>query len=161
MTTQLTDSQKLDIAIQNIDELLGQIGALKEGFTVLCKATQDIVDKLPDIGIPKRPTSNESAAKPKETPQQPQPTGVNGSSPAPTGKVRNLEDIKMIFPEEIADKLDFQIRDQGKTVIIKPIAFLGSETFGKVAGAVRGMGGEYISAQKDSHFRVPTNKRGA
>jgi hypothetical protein len=36
--------------------------------------------------------------------------------------------------------------------------FLGSENFAKIASAVRGMGGEYISAGKDSHFRVPKKK---
>jgi hypothetical protein len=35
---------------------------------------------------------------------------------------------------------------------------LGSENIAKIASAMRGMGGEYISAGKDSHFRVPKKK---
>jgi len=40
-------------------------------------------------------------------------------------------------------------------VIIKPRQFLGSENFSKIASAVRQMGGDYVSAGKASHFRVP------
>jgi hypothetical protein len=43
-------------------------------------------------------------------------------------------------------------------IIIRPRQFLGSENFAKIASAVRGMGGEYISAGKASHFRVPKNR---
>jgi len=53
-------------------------------------------------------------------------------------------------------RLSFE--EKGEYIIIKPKQFLGSENFAKIASAVRGMGGEYISAGKDSHFRVPKNK---
>jgi len=43
-------------------------------------------------------------------------------------------------------------------VIIKPRQFLGSENFAKIASTVRGIGGEYISAGKESHFRVPRKR---
>ena len=42
-----------------------------------------------------------------------------------------------------------------KYVIIKPRQYLGSENFAKIASIVRSEGGEYISAGKESHFRVP------
>jgi hypothetical protein len=45
--------------------------------------------------------------------------------------------------------------EKGDYIMVKPKQFLGSENFAKIASAVRGMGGEYISAGKDSHFRVP------
>lgn len=67
-------------------------------------------------------------------------------------KPRSLEDIKMSFPEEIEIKLDFI--EQDDKYILKAKQFLESETFAKVAAAVRGMGGQYISAGKDSHFEV-------
>jgi hypothetical protein len=50
------------------------------------------------------------------------------------------------------------IEERNDYIIIKPRQFLGSENFAKIASAVRGMGGEYISAGKDSHFRVPKKK---
>ena len=62
----------------------------------------------------------------------------------------------MSFPEELESRLNFD--EKGDFIIIKPKQFLGSENFAKIASAVRGMGGEYISAGKESHFRVPKNK---
>ncbi len=71
-------------------------------------------------------------------------------------KSKALEDIKMMFPEDLENLLSFE--EQEEFVVIKPRQFLGSENFAKVASAVRGMGGEYISAGKASHFRVPKKK---
>jgi hypothetical protein len=67
-------------------------------------------------------------------------------------KPRNLEDIRMSFPEEIEIRLDFI--EQDDKYILKAKQFLGSEMFAKVMSAVRGMGGQYISAGKDSHFEI-------
>ena len=64
----------------------------------------------------------------------------------------SVEDVRMAFPEELDSLLSFEERVD--FIIIKPRQFLGSENFAKIASAVRGMGGEYISAGKDSHFRV-------
>ena len=55
-------------------------------------------------------------------------------------------------------KPDLSFDEKDDYIIIKPKQFLGSENFAKIASAVRGMGGEYISAGKDSHFRVPKKK---
>ncbi len=62
----------------------------------------------------------------------------------------------MSFPEELESLLGFE--EKGDYIIIKLMGFLGSEKFAKIASAVRGMGGEYISAGKESHFRVPKKK---
>lgn len=72
-------------------------------------------------------------------------------------KTKATEDIKMMFPEDLENLLSFEEKDQ--YVVIKPRQFLGSENFSKIASIVRGVGGEYISAGKASHFRVP--KKGA
>ncbi len=83
-----------------------------------------------------------------------------GQAPAPVAreasKQRSVDEIRMSFPEELEARLGFE--DKGDFIIIKPKQFLGSENFAKIASAVRGMGGEYISAGKDSHFRVPKKK---
>jgi hypothetical protein len=42
--------------------------------------------------------------------------------------------------------------------MVKPRQFLGSENFAKIASIARGMGGDYISAGKESHFRIPKKK---
>ncbi len=40
-------------------------------------------------------------------------------------------------------------------IIIKPRQYLGSENFAKIASIVREEDGEYISAGRESHFRLP------
>ena len=68
----------------------------------------------------------------------------------------SLQDIRMSFPEDLDNLLNFE--EKTDYIMIKPRQFLGSENFAKIASTVRGMGGEYISAGKDSHFRVPKKK---
>jgi len=68
-------------------------------------------------------------------------------------KKTSIEDIKMMFPESLENLLDFDEKEE--YIIIKPRQFLGSDNFAKIASIIRGMGGDYISAGKDSHFRVP------
>jgi hypothetical protein len=71
-------------------------------------------------------------------------------------KKRSLEDIRMMFPPELDAMLNFE--EKGDYIIIKPKQYLGSDNFAKIASTVRGIGGEYISAGKDSHFRVYKKK---
>jgi len=75
----------------------------------------------------------------------------------PTEKMRSVADIRTLFPRDLEDMLAFE--EMGKYIIIKPRQYLGSENFAKIASIVRGAGGEYISAGKESHFRVPREIR--
>jgi hypothetical protein len=69
------------------------------------------------------------------------------------GQKKAIEDVKMLFPENLEGMLTFEeVKD---FVVIKPRQFLGSENFAKIAAIVRDAGGEYVSAGKESHFRVP------
>ncbi len=85
-------------------------------------------------------------------------TAPTPSAPSPTAAgMRSVADIRSAFPEELENMLFFE--DAGTHIIIKPRAYLGSENFAKIASLVRGEGGEYISAGKESHFRVPKEPR--
>ena len=66
---------------------------------------------------------------------------------------KTIEDVRIAFPEDLESLLSFE--EKLDYIMVKPRQFLGSENFAKIASAVRGMGGEYISAGKESHFRVP------
>jgi len=74
-------------------------------------------------------------------------------SPEVSGKKKALDDVRLAFPEDLEALLGFQ--EKSDYIMVKPKQFLGSENFAKIASTVRGLGGEYISAGKDSHFRVP------
>jgi len=71
----------------------------------------------------------------------------------PKAEVDVVAAIKAKFPEELKEILTFEA--VGEYVVIKPRQYLGSETFAKIAAVVREAGGEYVSAGKESHFRVP------
>jgi len=62
-----------------------------------------------------------------------------------------------IFPKTLADMLTFE--ENKDWVIVKPKSFLGSENFSRIAAIVRDNKGEYISAGKESHFRLPKIKQ--
>lgn len=89
--------------------------------------------------------------------------GVKATQPAPQasapvfgggqGAKKAVDDVRLAFPEDLEALLSFQ--DKTDYIMVKPKQFLGSENFAKIASTVRGLGGEYISAGKDSHFRVP------
>ena len=64
-----------------------------------------------------------------------------------------LDKVKAAFPQDLQALLSFEV--QGGLCIIKARQYLGSENFAKIASVARGLGGEYISAGKDSHFKVP------
>jgi len=88
-----------------------------------------------------------------------QPTaGPVAPAPAPTtpevyGKKTSIDDIRMMFPEDLENMLSFE--EKQDYIMIKPRQFLGSDNFAKIASIVRGIGGDYVSAGKGSHFRIP------
>lgn len=84
---------------------------------------------------------------------QPAAISTPASAPEVYGKKKSVEDIKMMFPEDLENMLSFE--EKPDYIMIKPRQFLGSDNFAKIASIVRGIGGEYISAGKGSHFRVP------
>jgi hypothetical protein len=67
-------------------------------------------------------------------------------------KQRTIDDIRMSFPEEIEINLDFI--EQDNKFIIKIRKMLPADIFTKIASTVKGMGGKYVSAGKDSRFEV-------
>lgn len=83
-------------------------------------------------------------------PPPPQPTPVSEG-------ILNIEDVRMMFPKELEDLLAFE--EESGYIVIKPRQYLGAENFAKIASIVRGAGGEYISAGKESHFRIPKKSR--
>ena len=68
-----------------------------------------------------------------------------------------LESVKKAFKEDLKTLLAFNCTDDG-AVIITPKQFLGAENFAKIASVVNNLGGEYVSAGKNSHFRIPPTK---
>ena len=87
----------------------------------------------------------------------PAPAPVAPAAPTPTMRMRSVADVRTIFPKELENILAFE--EAGTYIVIKPRQYLGSENVAKFASLVRAAGREYISAGKESHFRVSKEMR--
>jgi hypothetical protein len=93
------------------------------------------------------------AAAPAKAPKTMTLAPPGPERPSPKTEDRRIEDIRMMFTKELEDMLVFE--DRSDHIKITPRQYLGSENFAKIAAAIREAGGEYVSAGKASHFRVP------
>ena len=128
------EKENLERLVERIDELLVVLNKISEDLrtvsaSIKSMAVSQITQPMPQTAAP---VSHEVHEK------------------------KSIEDIRMAFPEDLEHLLSFE--EKGDYIIVKPRQFLGSENFAKIASAVRGIGGEYISAGRDSHFRVPKKK---
>jgi hypothetical protein len=126
------EKEKLERLVERIDELLVVLNKISEDLRTVSASVK----------------SMEVSQVTQPAPQAPVPVSHEVHE-----KQKSIEDIRMVFPEDLEALLNFE--EKGDYIIVKPRQFLGSENFAKIASAVRGMGGEYISAGRDSHFRVP------
>lgn len=123
----------------NIDELIQKIDQLLNILNMIAGDLREISITLKTAGAPTAPVAITAP---------PQPV---------TERAPKIEDIRMMFPKDLENMLLFE--DKGDFILIKPRQYLGSENFAKIASIIRGAGGEYISAGKESHFRVPKEPR--
>ena len=143
------DKEKLNQLLQRVEEITVTLNKVSEELRSVSASLKSLA--VGQITAPK------TSPAPAPTPaSKPTPAPAPTASPTESSRLRSLDDIRMSFPEELEARLGFE--EKGEYIIIKPKQFLGSENFAKIASAVRGMGGEYISAGKDSHFRVPKKK---
>jgi dsDNA-specific endonuclease/ATPase MutS2 len=128
------EKEKLEKLVERIDELLMVLNKISEDLRTLSASMKSMA--VSQITQP--------------APQAPAPVSHE------IHEKKSIEDLRMAFPEDLEHLLSFE--EKGDYIIVKPKQFLGSENFAKIASAVRGMGGEYISAGRDSHFRVPKER---
>jgi hypothetical protein len=128
----------MSIEKENLERLVGRIDEL---LVVLNKISEDL--RTVSASIKSMAVSQIT----QPAPQTPAPVSYEAH------EKKSIEDIRMVFTEDLEHLLSFE--EKGDYIIVKPRQFLGSENFAKIASAVRGIGGEYISAGRDSHFRVP------
>ncbi|HMK93987.1 MAG TPA: hypothetical protein VK536_01170 [Candidatus Limnocylindrales bacterium] len=128
---------------ERLNEIVGKVEELAITLTKVSEELRSVSTSLKSLAT-------------GQTAQPPIAQTAQGPPREAGSKQRSVDEIRMSFPEELENRLGFE--DKADYIIIKPKQFLGSENFAKIASAVRGMGGEYISAGKDSHFRVPKKK---
>jgi hypothetical protein len=113
-----------------VDELLERIDELLSILKMVSRDLTDISKELKAVSVPE-----------------------SVPTPTPTGGMRTTEDVRVLFPKDLEEMLTFE--ESGEYVVVKPRQYLGSDNFAKIASIIREAGGEYISAGKESHFRIP------
>jgi hypothetical protein len=138
------DKEKLGQLVERIDEILHVLNEISEDLRTVSASVKSLaigqIISQPSQPAPSRPTP--AAPVQREAPKQ--------------SSSNSLEDVRMMFPPDLDSLLSFE--EKADYIVIKPKQFLGSENFAKIASTVRGIGGEYISAGRDSHFRVYKKK---
>jgi len=124
----------------SVEEILQRIDQLLVILKDISQDLADITKSLKGVSVPAPPAAS-----------APTPAAATAE------RLRSVKDIRTLFPKELEDMLNFE--ETGNYIIIKPRQYLGSENFAKIASIVRGTGGEYISAGKESHFRVSRELR--
>jgi hypothetical protein len=71
----------------------------------------------------------------------------------PTTHVDSTKGWQIMLPDEL--RSDVTITDEGNNYKVKVNRFLQPERFSQLAEIMKQYGGEYISAGKNTHFKVP------
>jgi hypothetical protein len=129
------EKEKIGKLVEKVDELL----------VILSRVAED----LKQVSGSLKSLAVSEISKPTAAPAQ--------VGPEIPRKETSIEDIKMMFPEELENLLSFEEKED--YVKVKPRQFLGSDNFAKIASIVRGIDGDYVSAGKQSHFRIPKGRR--
>jgi hypothetical protein len=133
-----TEKERIEKLAEKVDELLVVLNNIAEDLRIVSASLKSIaVSQL-------APSPSAPAPPAPEAPQAEKPLSI--------------DDVKMMFPEDLEGLLNFE--DKGEYIKITPRQYLGAENFAKIAQIARGAGGDYISAGKDSHFRIPKRRTG-
>jgi len=79
-------------------------------------------------------------------------SGESREKPAEVKPTVTVDSVAKKFPQQLKNQLYFE--ESGEYVVVRARKYLGQDDFKKIAGIVKRLGGEYISAGKDSHFRI-------
>ena len=117
---------------KSVEELSRRIDQLLNVLNMISRDLTDISKSLKAVGAP---------------------TVAPAIPAAPEEGMRSVEGVRGSFSSDLEEMLIFEEAED--YIVIKTRRFLGSDNFAKIASIVRSLGGEYISAGKDSHFKVP------
>jgi len=142
--------EKLNVKdlVKHVDDLIRVLKLLSEDLTKIS------TNLKADLGG-NAPSQAAEPSKPLPKPKSSQQTIATAepSSPVLVGEVKSAEDVQKVFPQDLLGMLSFNETEE--YVLVRPRGFLGSDNFRRIANVIRDqLGGEYVSAGKDSHFRI-------
>jgi len=134
--------ETVDVAWNRIEELEKAVAEIRESVKAFDKGLEGVVFRLDGL---------EAAVDTLY-----RKVGVKVEEKEKREKMR-VEEVVNLFPEDYRKLLDFKV--EGEYVVASPKRYLSSENFAEIARIVRQLGGEYISAGKSSHFKIPRKKK--
>lgn len=140
------EKPKAEDVLRRIDDLIRILKFLSEDLAEISKSLRS------SLGVP-------GGAQPSQPIQPPRTTQQTISferpgAPTVLGRIQTADDVQRVFPQDLAGMLFFEVTDE--YVLVKPRQYLGSDNFRRIAAIVRNqLAGEYVSAGRDSHFRIP------
>jgi hypothetical protein len=143
------EKPKIEDLVKRIDDLIRVLKFLSEDLANISTNLKAGLGSHPpsQAAEPSRPLP-----QPKSS-QQTIPFTEPSAAPILIGGVKSAEDVQKVFPQDLSSMLYFEETDGH--VLVKPRLFLGSDNFRRIANIIRDqLGGEYVSAGKDSHFRI-------
>jgi len=143
------DKPEVEDVLRRIDELIRILRFLSQDLSELSKNLRELMN-IPSIEQPTQPLRPPTSAQ--------QTISFEGLAPPPATPIsvgsRTVDDVQKVFPQDLAGMLYFEVTED--YVLVKPRQYLGSDNFRRIAAIIREqLGGEYVSAGKDSHFRIP------
>jgi len=159
----MNDSKpQVDVILRRLSEVLDVLKKISEDLEDISKSLRSVTPRgTPAVATPAVATpavATPAVATPAVATPAVATTLLNPPSKLATTTEskrvgRGVEDIRMIFKKELEELLSFE--DKGDFIRVKPRQYLGSDNFAKIASTIREAGGEYVSAGRDSHFRIP------
>jgi hypothetical protein len=148
-------SQPQSIIEQQLDNIAAMCMELLRKANTLAEVQGQIVVHVD--GIEKQMKNKPQATAPQQAIPQPEQLPPRVTVRPDGGKTvaatNQLDATIALLPPELASMLRFN--DKGSYIDVRPNQFLGAENFSKIASVVRGVGGKYVSAGRDSHFEIP------
>jgi hypothetical protein len=86
-----------------------------------------------------------------------EPVTATSMTTAPTSTPKPVSNRILEIRKALDQFKDILLIDEDSStlsVIVRPKQFLGAENFAKIASTIRAIGGQYVSAGKNSHFEI-------
>jgi hypothetical protein len=143
------EKTKIEDLVKRIDDLVRVLKFLSEDLAEISQNLKAGLGSLPPV----QPVELSKLLPQPRSTQQTIPVSEPSAALIPPGGVRSAEDVQKVFPQDLSSMLYFEETDEH--ILVKPRLYLGSDNFRRVANIIRDqLGGEYVSAGKDSHFRI-------
>jgi len=140
------EKPKVEEILRRIDDLIRILKFLSEDLAEISRSLRA------SLGV----NAGAQPSQPIQPPRTAQQTigfEETGGPEFPVG-IHTADDVQKVFPQDLAGMLYFEVTEE--YVLVKPRQYLGSDNFRRIASIVRNqLNGEYVSAGRDSHFRIP------